>query len=104
MGQIEKVVSFTERGSLTENNGTITNHQLLMVREKFNFFENFKNSQMGGGARRKTEKFWQIEKIIGDLYELDNSKKKIFKIEIANVIVRPILSKSENIFRSIAQI
>ena len=32
---------------------------------------------MGGGARRKTEKFWQIEKIIGDLYELDNSKQKI---------------------------
>ena len=31
-----------------------------------------------GGPRRKTEKFWQIEKIIIDLYELDNSKKKIF--------------------------
>ena len=31
-----------------------------------------------GGPRRKTEKFWQIEKKIGDLYELDNSKKKIF--------------------------
>ena len=30
------------------------------------------------GPRRKTEKFWQIEKIIGDLYELDNSKQKIF--------------------------
>ena len=51
-----------------------------------------------GGPRRKTEKFWQIEKIIIDLYELDNSKKKIFKIEIANVIFRPILNKSENIF------
>ena len=31
-----------------------------------------------GGPRRKTEKFWQIEKIIGDLYELDNFKQKIF--------------------------
>ena len=31
-----------------------------------------------GGPRRKTEKFWQIEKIIIDLYELDNSKTKIF--------------------------
>ena len=30
------------------------------------------------GPRRKTEKFWQIEKKIIDLYELDNSKKKIF--------------------------
>ena len=30
---------------LTENNGTITNVQLLMVMEKFNFF---KNSPMGG--------------------------------------------------------
>ena len=31
-----------------------------------------------GGPRRKTEKFWQIEKKIIDLYELGNSKKKIF--------------------------
>ena len=31
-----------------------------------------------GGPRRKSEKFWQIEKIIDDLYELDNSKQKIF--------------------------
>ena len=31
-----------------------------------------------GGPRRKTEKFRQIEKIIIDLYELDNSKKKFF--------------------------
>ena len=30
------------------------------------------------GPRRKTEKFWQIEKIIGDLYDLDNFKQKIF--------------------------
>ena len=33
---------------LTENNGTITNVQLLMVMKKFNFFKNFKNSPMGG--------------------------------------------------------
>ena len=31
-----------------------------------------------GGPRRKTEKFRQIEKKIGDLYELDNFKQKIF--------------------------
>ena len=31
-----------------------------------------------GGPRRKTEKFWQIEKKIIDLYELDNFKQKIF--------------------------
>ena len=37
----------------------------------------FSNPQ-GDGPRRKTEKFWQIEKKIGYLYELDNSKKKIF--------------------------
>ena len=30
------------------------------------------------GPRRKTEKFWQSLKIIGYLYELDNSKQKIF--------------------------
>ena len=30
------------------------------------------------GGHDETEKFWQIEKIIIDLYELDNSKKKIF--------------------------
>ena len=48
-----------------------------MVMEKFNFFKNFKKSLMGG-PRRKIEKFWQIEKKIIDLYELDNSKKKKF--------------------------
>ena len=45
LGQIVTIVSFTERGSLTENNGTITNVQLLMVMGKFNFF---KNLLMGG--------------------------------------------------------
>ena len=45
--------------------------------KKFNFFKNVKNLLMGG-PRRKTEKFCQIEKKIIDLYELDNSKEKIF--------------------------
>ena len=66
-----------ERGSLTEKNGTVTNAQLLVTMEKFNFFENFKYFLMGG-PRRKTEKFWQIEKIIGDLYELHNFEHKKF--------------------------
>ena len=48
-----------------------------MVMEIFNFFEKFQKFA-DGGPRRKTEKFWQIEKKIIDLYELDNSKKKIF--------------------------
>ena len=48
-----------------------------MVMEKFNFFKKFQKIA-DGGPRRKTEKFWQIEKIIGDLYELDNFKQKIF--------------------------
>ena len=43
MGQIENIASFSERGSLTENNGTIINAQLHMVIEKFNCFKNFKN-------------------------------------------------------------
>ena len=48
LGQIEKIVSFSKRGSHTENNGTIINVFLLMVREKFNFFKNFKKLLMGG--------------------------------------------------------
>ena len=78
-----------------------------IVRPKLKiFFQKFAD----GGPRRKTEKFWQIEKIIGDLHELDNLKQKIFvekkkfKIEIANVIFRKIFDESENIFLSIAQI
>ena len=43
LGQIEKIVSFSKRGSLTENNGSITSAQLLIVMEKFKFFKNFKN-------------------------------------------------------------
>ena len=51
-----------------------------------------------GGHDEKLKNFGKSKKKIIDLYELDNSKKKIFKIEIANVIFRPILNKSENIF------
>ena len=48
-----------------------------MVMVKIQLFQKFQKFA-DGGPRRKTEKFWQIEKIIIDLYELDNSKKKIF--------------------------
>ena len=56
-----------------------------------------------GWPRRKLKNFGKSKKIIIDLYELDNSKekfflKKIFKIEIANVIFRPILNESEKFF------
>ena len=47
LGQIVTIVSFSEKGSFTENNGTITNVQLLMVMEIFNFFKNFENLLMG---------------------------------------------------------
>ena len=63
-----------------------------------------------GGHDEKLKILAKSKKKIIDLYELDNSKKKnffwkkIFKIEIANVIFRPILNKSENIFWSIEQI
>ena len=50
-----------------------------------------------GGHDEKLKKFLQIEKK-GDLYELDNSKEKIFKIEIANVIFRSIFNESEFFF------
>ena len=66
----------SERGSLTELNGTITKVQLLMTLEKFNFQKFQKIAD--GGPRRKTEKVWQIEKKIGDLFESDNFKQKIF--------------------------
>ena len=63
-GQILKIVSFTERGSLTENNGTITNVQLLMVMEKFNFFKNFKNfkNSLMGGHDEKVKNFGRSKK------------------------------------------
>ena len=48
LGQILKIVTSSDRWSLTEHNGTITNAQLLMVMEKFNFFKNFKKLLMGG--------------------------------------------------------
>ena len=55
MCRIHKSFSFSERGSLTELNGTITNVQLLMTLEKFNFFRNFKKLLMGA-----TTKKWKI--------------------------------------------
>ena len=74
MGQIEKIVSFSKRGSLTKNNGTITNVQLLNVMEEFNFFKNFKKLLMGGHDE-KLKNFVKSEKKIGYFYELDNSKQ-----------------------------
>ena len=52
LGQIEKYVSFSERGSLNENNGTITNAQLLVVMEEFNFLKNLKKLLMGGHDKK----------------------------------------------------
>ena len=77
MGQIEKIVSLSKRGSLTENNGTPTNVQLLMVMKEFNFFKNFKKLLMGGHDE-KLKNFGKSKKKIGDLDELDNFKQKIF--------------------------
>ena len=71
------MISFSKRGSLTEKNGTITNVQLLMVMEIFNFFKNLKKLLMGG-HNEKLENFGNSKKIISDLYELDNFKQKIF--------------------------
>ena len=71
-----KIVSFSERGLLTENNGTITNVQLLIVMEIFNFFKNFKKLLMGCHDE-KLKNFGKSKKK-GDLYELNNSKQKIF--------------------------
>ena len=48
MCRIHKSFSFSERGSLTELNGTITNVQLQMTLENINFFKNFKKLLMGG--------------------------------------------------------
>ena len=77
MGQIEKLVSFLKRGSLTEKKRyhyqcpTPHGHGGIQLFQKFQKIAD-------EGPRRKTEKCWQIEKIIGDLYELDNFKRKIF--------------------------
>ena len=71
------MIRFSERGSLTEKNGTIINVQLLMVMEIFNFFENFKYLLMGGHDE-KLRNFGKSKKKIIDLYELDNFKQKIF--------------------------
>ena len=70
--------SFSERGSLTEKKRyhyqclTPHGHGDIELFRKFQIFAD------GGRPRRKTEKFWQNEKKIIDLYELDNSKKKFF--------------------------
>ena len=48
LGQILKIVTSSDRWSLTEHNGTITEAQLLNVMEKFNFFKNFEKLLMGG--------------------------------------------------------
>ena len=72
-----KNLSFSERGSPKEKKRyhyqctTPRDHGEIQLFRKFQIFAD-------GGPRRKTEKFWQIEKIIGDLYELDNFKQKIF--------------------------
>ena len=77
MDKIVNTVSFSERESFTKNIGTITNVKLLMVMEKFNFFKNFKKLPMGGHGE-KLKNVGKSKKKIGDLYELDNSKQKIF--------------------------
>ena len=41
-------------------------------------FSNLLRFENGFEIRRKTEKFWQIEKKIGYLNELDNFKQKFF--------------------------
>ena len=78
MGQIVKIVSFSERGSLTENNGTITNVQLLMVMEKFNFFSKISKNCWWGGHDEKLKNFGESKKKIGDLHESNNFKQHIF--------------------------
>ena len=60
--QIVTIVSFSERGSLTENNGAITNVQLLLVMEKFNIFKNFENLLMGGDHDEKLKNFGKSKK------------------------------------------
>ena len=53
MCRIHKSFSFSERGSLTELNGTITNVQLQMTLENINFFKNFKKLLMGGHDEKR---------------------------------------------------
>ena len=48
LGQILKIVTSSDRWSLTEHNGTLTNAQHLKVMGKFTFFKNFKKLLMGG--------------------------------------------------------
>ena len=50
-----------------------------MVMEIFNFFEKFQQfADGGGGGHDEKLKIFANRKKIIDLYELDNSKKKIF--------------------------
>ena len=85
MGQIEKIVRFSERGSLTEKkNGTIINVQLLKVIKEFNVFKNFKKSLIGGHDE-KLKNFGKSKKKIGELYESDNFEQKIFQKKISKL-------------------
>ena len=77
MGQIVIIVSFSEKGSLTENNGTITNVQLFMVMEKFNFFKNF-NYLLMGGHDEKLKNFGKSKKKSVIYTNQIISSKKIF--------------------------
>ena len=53
MGQISKVVSFSEMKSRTKKKWfLITNVQLLMTLEKFNFFKNFSYLLIGGHGEK----------------------------------------------------
>ena len=77
MGQIVNIVSFSERGSFTEKKRYHYQCQNFHGHEEIQLFQKFQKID-DGGPRRKTEKFWQIEKKIIDLYELVNFKQKIF--------------------------
>ena len=69
MDRILKIVSFSER--VHYQCPTPHGHGEIQIFQKFQKIAD-------GGPRRINEKFWRIEKRIIDLYELDNSKKKIF--------------------------
>ena len=53
---------FSKRGSFTENNGTIINAQLRMVKEIFNFFKNFTFFSQFFSPQGDREK-WRLKKI-----------------------------------------
>ena len=106
--KLKKLLAFLKEDHPIENNGTITNVQLLMVMEEFNFFKNFKKLLMGGQdknwkilANRKKYR-WSLR--IRQFWAKNFFWKKNFKIEIANVIFRTIFNESEILFWSVAQI